>query len=139
MLALLSRQHAQLTVFLDAINEHRDLRLLSRSIAEFLGGIVGKPVAVLASCRDVYWPFINTDTWPSTQWNESCSSVGNYTRSEIALARTAYLRRYRVTAKLSGNAAKKLAHPLILRFFCEAYGYQRRLARYLWDVSKMSG
>ena len=121
LVSLVERLDSSLLVFLDAMNEHRDLELLSAALAQFLLEIAGKPVVIVSSCRDV-WPFFDTSTWPAGQWLRLDLDLDVFSPTESERAIDAYFDFYRIDASLSEEARDKLAHPLILRFFCEAYG-----------------
>jgi CheY-like chemotaxis protein len=109
-------------VIIDAINEHKDFDVVNAAIAHLLHEVSGLPVVVLASCRDVYWPFFDTSLWPRGQWKLFDRKLDLFSVSESNSAIVAYFDFYHITARLSNEAEKKLSHPLILRFFCEAYG-----------------
>ncbi|HEX6182616.1 MAG TPA: response regulator [Pyrinomonadaceae bacterium] len=116
------KQGMRVTLFLDAINEHGDLELLSQSIAHFLLEVKGRPVTILAACRDVYWPFFDTSLWPAAQWSVFKVEFDVFSRREAPRAVSAYFDFYNIDVRLSAEAREKLSHPLILRFFCETYG-----------------
>jgi len=122
LISVIEKQDTSLLVFLDAMNEHRDLDLLNTAITHFLLEIRGKPVIVIASCRDVYWSFFYTSTWPTFQWSKLDLNLDVYSSGELERAVKAYFDFYNIDASLSEEAKDKLSHPLILRFFCEAYG-----------------
>lgn len=112
----------KLVVLIDALNEHRDIELLNAAISEFLFAIKGKPVIVLATCRDIYWDFFESTAWPQDQWSKLDLNFGKFSRSETSKAIVAYFNHYKISVELSERAESNLAHPLILRFFCETYG-----------------
>jgi hypothetical protein len=122
LLSVIERQKSSLLIFLDAMNEHRDLGLLNTAIAQFLNEIKGRPVVIIGSCRDVYWPYFDTEAWPRLQWSSLSLDFDIFSPTEFEKAIEAYFDFYNLNAHLSDNAKEKLAHPLILRFFCEAYG-----------------
>lgn len=120
--SLAQRNGTSLLVIIDALNEHKDFDLVNSSIAHFLNQVSALPVVILASCRDVYWPFFDTSCWPVGQWRLFDRRLDLFTTSESERAIRAYFDFYRITADLTSAAKEKLSHPLILRFFCEAYG-----------------
>ncbi len=109
-------------IIIDAINEHRDFDVVNAAISHLLYKVSGLPVVVLASCRDVYWPFFDTSLWPAAQWRLFDRRLDLFSVSESDQAIAAYFDFYHIAAHLSREAKTKLSHPLILRFFCEAYG-----------------
>src|SRR5262249_49595450 len=58
------RNHTRVLVFLDAINEHKDLDIMNASLAQFLTDVQGEPVILVCSCRDIYWSFFHSSDWP---------------------------------------------------------------------------
>ncbi len=122
LISVVEKQGTNLVLFIDAINEHNDIELLSQSIAHFLLEIKGQPVTIIASCRDVYWPFFDTSLWSVSQWSIFTVKLDVFSYREALKAISAYFDFYNIDARLSDEAKKKLSHPLILRFFCEAYG-----------------
>jgi CheY-like chemotaxis protein len=115
-------------IIVDAINEHKDFDVVNAAISHLLYEVSGLPVVVLASCRDVYWPFFDTSLWPSAQWRLFDRRLDLFSVGESDRAIAAYFDFYHIVARLSTNAKEKLSHPLILRFFCEAYGNPSSLA-----------
>lgn len=122
LLESINNNNSQLIVFIDAINEHNNIGLLDTEIVRFLYEIGDKPVIVITSCRDVYWPFFEVSRWPQKQWEKLNNLFHNYSKPEFREARKLYFDYYKIKADLSEDAINKLSHPLILRFFCEAYG-----------------
>lgn len=111
-----------LLIIIDALNEHKDLDLVNAAISHLLHEVAGLPVVILASCRDVYWPFFDTSLWPAAQWKLFDRRLDRFSINEYERAIVAYFEFYNIVANLAREAKEKLSHPLILRFFCEAYG-----------------
>lgn len=109
-------------VVIDALNEHRDFDVVTTAISHFMNEVAGLPVVILASCREVYWPFFDTSLWPAMQWKLFDKRLDLFSTTESERAITAYFDHYHIVARLAKQAKDKLSHPLILRFFCEAYG-----------------
>jgi CheY-like chemotaxis protein len=122
LVSLAQARDTSLLVVIDALNEHRDFDLVNSSIAHFLNEVADLPVVILASCRDVYWPFFDTSLWPVGQWRILERQLGLFSKVESERAIRAYFEFYHISAELTSAAKEKLSHPLILRFFCEAYG-----------------
>ncbi len=120
LLSMIQANETKLLVVIDAINEHRDFDVMSGAISQFLHEVAELPVLIVASCRDVYWPFFDTSSWPASQWQ--LTSMGAFSRVESEQAIGAYFDYYHLSAALNAGTVEKLRHPLVLRFFCEAYG-----------------
>lgn len=122
LVSLAQRNQRDLLIFIDGINEHRNSELLNVRIAQFLREIRGKPVVVVTTCRDVYWPFFDTSLWPEDQWSVWKGDLDAYSPTELQDAVRTYFDFYKINASLSHEALSRLSHPLLLRFFCDAYG-----------------
>lgn len=122
LFASAKREKRRVVIFLDAINEHRDLDIANASIAQFLADTRDEPVILVCACRDIYWPFFSANDWPEDQWLNPDFGVEPFQASAREAAITAYFTFYNIQADVTDAAKEKLAHPLLLRFFCEAYG-----------------
>ena len=122
IVSLARARHTSLLVIIDALNEHKDFDVVNATISHFLMEIADLPVIVLASCRDVYWPFFDTSTWARGQWKTFDQQLEVFSPTESQRAVAAYFDFYHLRASLNEPAKEKLSHPLILRFFCETYG-----------------
>ena len=122
LITLATAKQTSFLIIIDALNEHKDFDVMNAAISHLLYEVAGLPVVVLASCRDVYWPFFDTSLWPKSQWKPFDRHLDQFSVSESEKAITAYFDFYHIAARLSKEAEQKLSHPLILRFFCEAYG-----------------
>jgi hypothetical protein len=87
----------------------------------FVKRFYGRQVRYIVSCRDIYWRFFE-DEW----WNEHCQEIAKdelyrFSSNEFRKALPRYLESFNIDVSIKHNAKKHLAHPLLLRFFCEAY------------------
>ena len=94
----------------------------------------GRRVKLVITCRDFYWGVFKGPFWGGATVNplpadiaedeEGASGSGDFNRfttdeQEIALG--LYLKHYGISGRPIGDAVEQLRHPLLLRFFCEAY------------------
>ena len=122
IVSIAKAKNTSVLIIIDALNEHKDYDIINTAISHFLYEVSGLPVVILASCRDVYWPFFDTSLWPALQWKVFDRQLDVFTTTEAEKAITAYFDFYHIVATLTKESREKLNHPLILRFFCEAYG-----------------
>lgn len=110
-----------LLIVIDGINEHYDPRGFNSALQAFIRRYYNRPIRYLITCRDIYWRFFE-DNW----WSEHCDEIIRdelyvFNNNEFKKALPLYLRSYWIDAEIHLNAKKQLQHPLLLRFFCEAY------------------
>jgi len=108
-------------IFLDAINENSNIELMKQAIEELLTYTYGKRFKLCLTCRDIYWDFFRADFWDSFVARRVEGALYNYRQTEYNQALPRYFEAYGIQGKLVGDAAEKCKHPLLLRFFCEAY------------------
>jgi hypothetical protein len=108
-------------VVIDAINENLDLKRFSVVLKSTVKRYYGRPVIFLISCRDIYWEFFKDDWWSEHCRHVSQGELYEFTRREFQSALPLYLSAYNIQVNLDGAAQRQLLHPLLLRFFCEAY------------------
>lgn len=109
-------------VLIDAINEVRDVDALKAFLLDGIAWLRAKPVTFLLSCRDVYWSFVNGE------WTENLAhtrlwqaNLYHYEEDVWPTVRERHLRAYRIDGLIEGDADLRCRHPLLFRFFCEAY------------------
>jgi hypothetical protein len=117
----LEREGAQLVVLLDGINENRDLTVLDESITRVLAQWNTLPIKFVVTCRDIFWAFFREESWQRFLYREAPFSLPEFNEDEIKEVLIAYFRHFGITCRLVGHAREKCRHPLLLRFFCEAY------------------
>ncbi len=117
-------------VLLDAINEHPNPVQMRSAIEDLLRKMRGKRIKLVVTCRDYYWGLFKGDFWDEVVYNElpsendenlSTSDFSYFASSEHAIVLPLYLEQYKITGMLVGDALEQCKHPLLLRFFCEAY------------------
>lgn len=119
-------------ILIDAINEYTNPQVMRTAIQNLLTWTRGKQIKIVVTCRDYYWGIYNADFWGKSVAEvirHDLESIEQQNRSfyyfsldEYEEALEKYLSSYRVSGgKPVGAAAEKCRHPLLLRFFCEAY------------------
>lgn len=120
-LRALSTQGVPVAVLLDGINEARDVELMQHALRELLAETAPHLVRVLVTCRDIYWTFLEGD-WTEAMPTEILRpDLYHYEEEAWPVARAKYFSAYRVRGTLLGEADRRCRHPLLFRFFCEAY------------------
>jgi len=110
-----------LCILIDAINETRDVELMQTALAELLAWLQPLPVRILISCRDIYWHFLKGDWADIVKSDIRSLDLYQYDLESWPEVRDRYLKAFRIRGGLSGDAEEKCRHPLLFRFFCEAY------------------
>jgi Domain of unknown function (DUF4062) len=108
-------------VIIDGINEHLNPRKLNIALQEFIRSNSNLPIKYIITCRDIYWKYFEDDWWKENCSHISIDKLFSFTKNEFLKALPKYFNSYSITAKLSKDTKKQLQHPLLLRFFCEAY------------------
>ena len=119
---LVGTHGAFIYLLIDGINENRDIHLMERAIGAFLAWSEGFRVKTFVTCRDIYWEFFQAESWARQLKKTLRGRINEFTENEAAAAIPLYLSHFRIDAEVVGDARLACAHPLILRFFCEAYG-----------------
>lgn len=110
-----------IAVLIDGINEARDVELLKAALLELLAYFSNFRVRFLLTCRDIFWTFLKG------QWTgmveTDVRSLGMYTFDSDTWpkVREGYFKAYGIGGRLLADADEKCRHPLLFRFFCEAY------------------
>ncbi len=119
----LKKQQRYLVVIVDAVNESQDWGLLKQNLEELVSLTYDHNLRVLISCRDLHWEgyFHNKDDIID-QYTSSTVSLGDFTPQEFSEVFPKYCNHFHIEIEgLSKEATSALHHPLLLRFFCEAY------------------
>jgi len=117
-----ARSHGTaLLVIIDAINENLAPTELSQCLSSFLKDIDQLRVKIIITCRDLYWTYFQGDWWTELSYRLGRNELYHFSEDEQQRAMKAYFDRYRILVTPSGNAREALRHPLMLRFFCEAF------------------
>lgn len=124
MMLTLQKNRAQLVIFLDGINENRDLAALDEAIINLLSHWNALPIKFVITCRDIFWGFFSEEQWSRFFFEMKIHELPGFAEGEIDEIIAAYFRSFAIKGKLIGAGREKCRHPLLLRFFCEAYSGQ---------------
>jgi HEAT repeat protein len=118
-------------ILIDAINEYEKPNEMRKAVEKLLSTIRGKRIKVVVTCRDYYWGLYKGDFWRGAVINElpndenqsetNEKNITQFTTKEQDQALSLYLEHYQISGRPIGRAAEQCRHPLLLRFFCEAY------------------
>lgn len=117
-------------LFLDAINEAHDLRAAADLIGEALQAARQTPVRICMTCRTSDWRFfeqeprIRENLWrPPDEIPHSRGGIvlKRFSSTELEEAWLRYRDHFHLEGTLSESARQVCAHPLMLRFLCEAF------------------
>jgi len=120
-------------VLLDAINEYDRPAQMRKAVEDLLRKTRGRSIKIVVTCRDYYWGLFKGRFWEGAAFNELPSEAGDdengdavgdlsrFARDEQERALDLYIEHYNIKGRPVGDAAEQCRHPLLLRFFCEAY------------------
>jgi len=117
-----NREESAVLIVIDGINEHYDPGKFNIAIKSFVRRFYNLPVRFLISCRDIYWRFFEDDWWSRHSNEIYRDELKSFRANEFKKALPKYLDAFYIDVMLEGAARQHLCHPLLLRFFCEAYG-----------------
>ncbi len=104
----------------DAINESTDAPRFNELLKQLIKQLYAVPVKFIITCRDVYWKYFEDEFWDEHA-EIARDSLYTFSASENRRVLPLYLRHYHIDGRVHGPAKEQLRHPLLLRFFCEAY------------------
>jgi NAD-dependent SIR2 family protein deacetylase len=119
---ILSDGRAHITVYLDAINENRDIPRLNLTLYHTINEISDTRLRFVVTCRDMYWGFFENAQWQQFIAVSLKGNLYEFSSHEQESAIDKYFKFYGIEVELGREARKRCSHPLLLRFFCEAYG-----------------
>lgn len=119
---VLEEQGIFLNIFIDGINENRRIPELDLCLSVFLNWCNSHRIRVTITCRDIYWSFFEYEEWRDYVFEYYRDQLYQFAILEYAKALPLYLEHYRLYCELTEDAYHACKHPLLLRFFCEAYG-----------------
>lgn len=112
----------KLLIFIDGINENSNTILLKRGLQKIIASSQSRNILFFISCRDLFWDYFRDEFWHDFLYEFAKGRLYNFTKKEFELALKRYLGYYKIVSELRGDALEKCRQPLLLRFFCEAYG-----------------
>ncbi len=108
-------------LIIDGINESLDPIQFNSAFKSLVKRYQGFPVRFIVSCRDIYWNYFEDDWWDAHCEKIYRDILYEYTENEFDKALPLYLNSYNIQAHIIDKARSQLHHPLLLRFFCEAF------------------
>jgi hypothetical protein len=119
---ILAETGEYLNIFIDGINESRKILDYNEAIIKFLEWSGRHRIRITITCRDVYWGFFETERIRNFSFNTIVNELYQFNNKEFEKAIELYLKHYNITGEFVDSARASCSHPLLLRFFCEAYG-----------------
>ena len=110
-----------LYLLIDALNEARDVDLLKAALGHLLASIADARVSILATCRDIYWSFVKGPWLEIVPTSQLSLDMYRFEWGTWPAVRQKYFQAYSIAGQLSAEAEDTCRHPLLFRFFCEAY------------------
>jgi hypothetical protein len=108
-------------VIIDAFNENPEPLQFNYAFQELVGRYKGKRIRFLVSCRDLYWSYFKDEWWGEHTRAVYSGRLYAFRRNEFNKALRLYFDNYHIEAAAGKSATTFLRHPLLLRFFCEAF------------------
>lgn len=117
---LLEKCQVHATIFIDGINENRGINKLNGALNKLCEALESSRFRFIFSCRDIYWSFFEDSIWVKSS-NIVEGNLYSFSKREQEFALEAYLKYFNIVVNLGSLAIERCRHPLLLRFFCEAY------------------
>jgi HEAT repeat protein len=122
-------------LFLDGINEHDRPAAMRQALEDLLRKTRDRRIKLVVTCRDYYWGLFKGSFWEGATVNDLPAEddvdeddagadeddFSRFAADEHERALELYLKHYAISGRPVGDAAEQCRHPLLLRFFCEAY------------------
>ena len=125
--AFLACSHGhKVLLIIDGINESGTPELLGQEILWALARWKYLPIAIVVSCRDIYWSLFSGPEWNEWVFGRALvrGRMYRFSRDEYegpGGALQKYLDHHKIQGRLEGQAKERCRHPLLLMFFCKAY------------------
>lgn len=117
----LQKYNAQMIIFLDGINENRNLTILDEAMLDIMLRWNHLPLKFIVTCRDIFWNYFSENAWMRFLYEKRVFELPEFGLNEIDGIIEEYFKVFEIKGKLLKTARLKCRHPLLLRFFCEAY------------------
>jgi hypothetical protein len=112
-------------IILDAINEFDSPSIMRHLLSQLFKQLPSVNAQCLVSCRDIAWPYFDPDkqshSLRSILFRGETFPTGSFTDDALDQTFRSYFELFAVEGEIRGRARTSLAHPLLLRLFCEAY------------------
>ncbi len=117
-----------LVIIFDGVNENASPAQMRKNLQALYDVVVNSPARALITSRVEYWNYYS-DIFTRDGFSRiTGGKLAKFTEAEHERAIPAYLDHYKIEVRLESRAWEQLKRPLILRFFCEAYGNPKRKA-----------
>jgi HEAT repeat protein len=113
------REGYPLLVIVEGVDENSDPMLMCEAIEQVLDASQDYPLLLLVTCRDAFWPQIQSPFLESFLRGNGPVRLGLYTDEEFEQARKKYFSHWKVDVELSVEAKESLRSPLLLSIFSE--------------------
>lgn len=120
-LSVAEKEDKLVIIIIDGINENLYPREFNLAIRLLVNRYSDRPIRYIISCRDIYWSFFESEWWPSQCAFTFRNKLYNFNSREFNKAMPLYFEAYHIVAAPAQKAREQLRHPLLLRFFCEAF------------------
>lgn len=126
----LEEQQSIFVLFIDAINENRDIPSLKESLGYAAQDLIGTRIKLCISCRDIDWHLFEDEDRLSRHLYEPKRSMGRFnsavviglfSETEFTEAWKKYSEHYRLKGTLGPTLESTCKHPLMLQFLCDAF------------------
>lgn len=117
-----------LVIIFDGVNENASPAQMRKNLKSLYNVVVNSPTRALITSRVEYWNYYS-DIFTRDGFSRiTGGKLAKFTEDEHETAIPVYLDHYKIDVRLESRAWEQLKRPLILRFFCEAYGNPKRRA-----------
>jgi HEAT repeat protein len=113
------REGSPLLVIVEGVDENSDPMLMCEAIEQVLNACQDYPLLLLVTCRDAFWPQIQSPFLESFLRGNSPVRPGLYMDGEFEQACKKYFSQWKVEVELSVEAKESLRSPLLLSIFSE--------------------
>ncbi len=129
---ILQEKDYPLTVIIDGINENSSPSAMVENLKNLSNLVREMPACILVTSRSEYWNYYRDSIYFEGFTEVMTGKLAKFTENEHGIAIQVYLDHYKLNVRLESKAWEQLKRPLLLRFFCEAYGNpERRSYRHL--------
>jgi len=117
-----------LVIIFDGVNENSSPAQMRKNLQALYDVVVNSPTRALITSRVEYWNYYSDILTHDGFSRVTGGKLAKFTEDEHETAIPVYLDHYKIDVRLESRAWEQLKRPLILRFFCEAYGNPKRKA-----------
>lgn len=118
---LLRKEQADLTIFIDGINESRNLTALDSSLTHALVELNQYPIKFAITCRDFFWGYFDETQWRPFLFGGFPHPLPAFPEESIDEVVARYFEWFGIDGHVIGGARDNCRQPLLLRLLCEAH------------------